>query len=89
MGPHKERPVLIWQALIALTLTSVVLAEVVGVRLAVSVVIFGVAIVKGQLVAVHFMETPKSTPAWNSLYRVWIVLIGLVLMLGTALAPRG
>jgi hypothetical protein len=50
---------------------------------------FGLAVFKGQMVAVNFMETRRARKVWNSLYRTWIVAIGVVLLLGNLLAPHG
>ena len=43
---------------------------------------------KGQVVAIHFMDTGRARAVGNSLYRTWIVVIGAVLLLGNLLAPH-
>ena len=86
MRVNNDRLTAVWLALVGFTLASVALSERAGGRLFVAVVVFVVAIVKGQLIAVHFMETPRA-PAWSHVYRAWIVVIGVVLMLGNVLAP--
>lgn len=81
-----NRPLVIWAALVALTLASVAIAELIPLRVATYVVVFAAAVVKGQMVAVHFMETPRSQPVWNALYRIWIAAIGIALCAGVAFA---
>jgi hypothetical protein len=76
------RPAICWAILIVLTIMSVMAAESMTWKTMVVVMIFGVAILKGQLIAIHFMEVDRALPVWNTLYRVWIVAIGAVLMLG-------
>ncbi|GGY90541.1 cytochrome C oxidase subunit IV family protein [Novosphingobium colocasiae] len=75
------RPVLCWAILIAMTLGSVAAAELLNSRQMIFAMIFGVAVLKGQLVAVNFMEVGRALPVWNTLYRAWIVVIGGVLLL--------
>ena len=48
--------------------------------------VFAAAVIKGQLVAVNFMETRRALPVWNTLYRVWILAIGVALCCGTYFA---
>ncbi len=80
-GNHNHpRPVIIWAILMLLTIASVIIAEFASSHLLLVIVVFGVAIVKGQLVAVHFMEVGEAAPVWKTLYRVWIVGIGLLLI---------
>ena len=80
---HKLR---VWGVLVIATLASVAFAELSNWRTASVVVIFAVAVVKGQLIAVNFMETPHALPHWNLLYRVWIVAIGAILCGGILLS---
>ena len=80
---------LIWAMLVFLTFGSVIGAEWLGAARIVPIIIFGIAIAKGQLVAGHFMETRRSPNKWNVVYRAWIVAIGLMLVVGTMLAPCG
>jgi hypothetical protein len=75
--------------LAGLTIVSVVIAERLHQPSIVFASAFAFAIAKGQLVAVHFMETKRARPVWNRLYRSWIVGIGLLLLLGNLLAPHG
>ena len=77
-----------WAALVMVTLVSVALAEWSHGLIATAFAVFGAAILKGQIVAVRFMETPKALPSWDSLYRIWIVAIGLVLCGGVILAGQ-
>lgn len=81
-----HRPVGVWAMLIGLTGMSVGVAELghLG-RLGVALV-FAAAACKGQLIAVHFMETPRALPVWNSLYRTWVVAVGVGLCVGVAFA---
>lgn len=79
---HHLRPTVCWMILIALTVISVTVAEVMTWRHMIVAIIFGAAVLKGQLIAVHFMEVDRALPVWNTLYRVWIVAIGAVLIMG-------
>ena len=85
--PSETRPTWIWLGLVILTLASVGLSGAVPYRALVYVIVFGAAVIKGQMVAVHFMETGKAHPTWNGLYRTWIVMIGLALLAGHLFAP--
>lgn len=77
-------PLYVWVILVGLTLGSVATAESFDDRAVILAVIFGIAIVKAQLVAVHFMETRHALPTWNTLYRIWIVMAGIGLCIGMA-----
>jgi len=79
----------IWALLAGLTIVSAVVAERIHLPIVVFVSAFAFAVVKGQLVAVHFMETNRARAVWGGLYRSWIVVIGAVLLLGNLLAPHG
>lgn len=87
---HREERslTLTWLALVALTLLSVAIAEMSGLRAAMYVAVFGVAIIKGQIVAARFMETRRARPVWRGLYHIWILLIGLALLAGNIFAPE-
>lgn len=78
-----------WLLLVALTLASVAVAELAGAHAAILLAVFGVAIVKGQIVAARFMETGHARPVWRTLYHSWILLIGLLLLAGNLFAPSG
>lgn len=80
---------LAWALLVAFTLVSVTLAELLDWRDIASLVVFAFAVIKGQIVAVKFMETPRALPMWNVLYRIWILVIGIVLWGGVFLAGHG
>ncbi len=82
-----RRLAMVWAVLVALTLASVALAEGMRSRELVVVIVFGVAVIKGQIVAVQFMETRRA-PGWNTLYRTWIVALGLVMMVANAMMSR-
>lgn len=88
MMPGQERQMTrTWLLLVVLTLLSVAVAEYAGSHAAMLLAVFGVAIVKGQIVAARFMETVHARPVWRSLYHSWILLIGLLLLGGHLLAP--
>ena len=81
-------PATVWAILAGLTLVSVAIAERLHQPAVVIFSAFAFAVAKGQLVAIHFMETGRARAVWNSLYRTWIVVIGAVLLLGNLLAPH-
>lgn len=78
-----------WALLVAFTLVSVSLDALLDWRDIASLVVFAFAVIKGQIVAVKFMETPRALPMWNVLYRIWILIIGIVLWGGVFLAGHG
>lgn len=82
-----HRPSATLFVLIGVTLISVMFAETASLGRVAYVIIFAAAVLKGQLVAVYFMETPRALPVWNSLYRLWIAAIGVALCVGMALVP--
>jgi hypothetical protein len=86
MSGHHSALVRIWAILAVLTVASTFIAESVGIPVLVYGFAFAIAILKGQMVAVHFMETPLARPVWNALYRSWIVFIGLVLLAGNIIS---
>ena len=73
---------LAWLALVALTLLSFATAEVLHNRNLALAGIFGIAAVKGQIVASRFMEVGHALPHWKALYRVWIAGIAFMLAAG-------
>ncbi len=79
----------VWAILVLLTLISVVIAERLHQPWIVLVSAFGLAAVKGNLIAIHFMETRQARTIWNALYRTWIVAIASLLLLGNLFAPHG
>jgi len=85
-GHNRRKPVVIWAALMLLTIASVIVAEFASSHLLLLLVVFGVAIIKGQLVAVHFMEVDLAATVWQTLYRMWIIAIGLLLIGGHILS---
>ncbi len=89
MDHSGNSPLRIWAVLAALTIVSVVVAEQIHQPAIVYASAFAFAVFKGQLVAIHFMETGRARSVWNALYRSWIVAIGAVLLLGNLLAPHG
>ena len=78
-----------WMLLVVLTLVSVGIAEYSGARAAMLLAVFGVAVIKGQIVAARFMETGRARPVWRTLYHCWILLIGVLLLAGNLFAPPG
>ena len=82
-----RRLVMVWAVLVVLTLASVALAEGVRSQAVVAVIVFGVAVIKGQIVAVRFMETRRAR-GWNTLYRTWILALGLLLIIANVLIAR-
>lgn len=86
MGARSHRPAAIWAVLVSLTFASVAVAEFTASHLVLVAVVFGVAIIKGLLVARHFMEVDRARPVWKTLYCTWIAAIGMVLIVGHALA---
>jgi caa(3)-type oxidase subunit IV len=89
MAQPETPPIRVWALLAGLTIVSAVIAERMHQPTIVIVSAFAFAVVKGQLVAVHFMETKRARAVWNGLYRSWIVAIGVLLLLGNLLAPHG
>jgi hypothetical protein len=77
-----------WGVLSVLTIASAVFAENISDRLIVYLAAFGIAILKGQIIATSFMEVGLAKPIWRSLYRTWILLIGLILLAGYYFAPH-
>ncbi len=80
-----DRPRLIWLILVSLTLGSITVFEAHLGQAFVILTVFGIAVIKAQLIATYFMETGKALPAWNATYRVWIFVIGLILIGGHVL----
>lgn len=82
MTPIDLKLSLAWIGLIALTLVSFFAAETLIDRRLALVCIFAIAALKGQMVAIHFMEVGHALPHWRELYRVWIVGIAIMLAAG-------
>jgi hypothetical protein len=83
------QPGRVWAMLAGLTIVSVVIAERLHHPTIVFFSAFAFAVAKGQLIAIHFMETNRARATWNALYRTWIGALGAVLLLGNLLAPHG
>ena len=75
-----------WLVLILLTLAGSAIAEGVSAHRLAIAAIFILAAIKGQLVAIHFMEVRHAAPHWHALYRIWVVLIAAMLAVGNLIA---
>ncbi len=82
MTPLERKLSLAWIGLIVLTLITFAAAESLSTRRLSIVVIFAIAALKGQIVAIRFMEAGHALPHWNALYRVWIFGIAIMLAMG-------
>lgn len=87
--PMVSSNLLAWALLVALTLVSVSLVESSDWHDIAFPAVFAFAVIKGQIVAVKFMETRRALPTWNVLYHMWILFIGIVLCGGVFLAGHG
>jgi hypothetical protein len=72
----------VWLMLLGLTNGSVLLAEGATIGAARIVGIFVIAAVKSELVLQHFMEAARAERHWRWLYRLWIGVITLMLIVG-------
>lgn len=88
---HSEhlKPSWVGAILVVLTVVSVAIAELLHQPILTLVAAFGFAAVKGQLIALHFMEIRRARKVWSALYRTWIVAIACVLLIGGLFAPHG
>jgi heme/copper-type cytochrome/quinol oxidase subunit 4 len=82
MIPVNRTLTMAWIGLIVLTLVSFVAAETLIDRRIALACIFAIAALKGQMVASRFMEVGHALPHWNAMYRVWIVGIAIILVVG-------
>jgi Prokaryotic Cytochrome C oxidase subunit IV len=75
----------VWLLLVGLTVGGVLFAGGVSTHGAVIIAVFAAAIIKGHLVATHFMEVNRAAPHWRALYLSWILVIGVMLAVGSLL----
>lgn len=73
----------VWAALIGLTFFSLAVAERLPFRSAAIVAIFGIAVLKAELVMVRYMEVGDAPQRWRALYQGWAVVVGVMLAAGS------
>lgn len=76
------KPTTIWIALLVLTGLSVLLAERAHWGGFAIPVIFAIAAVKGELILRQYMEVGQAAPHWRTLYRLWLVAVTAMLIIG-------
>jgi len=72
----------VWAILIGLTLGSTVIAESVSHRAVLEIAIFCIAGAKAEFVLSYFMEVDRAEQCWARLFRCWIVLVSIMLIVG-------
>lgn len=76
---------LTWIALSLLTLISVRVGPSASHGLAVAI-LFALAALKANLVLDNFMEAPLAEDHWRWLYRTWILVVMVILIVGFAIS---
>jgi Prokaryotic Cytochrome C oxidase subunit IV len=76
------RPSTIWLLLMALSLVSTLMAERSGHAVYAIVGIFVIAVAKGDLVIMHYMEAGRAEPHWQIMYRIWLGVVTALLIGG-------
>lgn len=85
MTPPNTPLALTWLALMALTLFSFEFAErALGPKITI-MAIFASAIIKANLILVHYMDITRAARHWQVLYRIWVGVTGCLLILGHGL----
>ena len=82
MTKRGVKPATIWLTLAALTMLSVLLAESAHWGALAIPAIFAIAAVKGELILRHYMEVGQAAPHWRIAYRLWLVAVTVMLIVG-------
>jgi heme/copper-type cytochrome/quinol oxidase subunit 4 len=75
-----------WLALVALTITSWLVAEHASAARLAATAVAVIAAIKVRFVFVHFMELPWRPLPWRLVFELWTVASATILIAGTWLA---
>jgi len=72
----------VWLVLIGLTLVSTLVAEKAHQAHIAILFIFALSAAKGDLVLIHYMEARRAEPHWIIMYRMWLLVVASVMVIG-------
>mgnify|MGYP006280357623 CR=1 FL=1 len=67
---------MVWLALLALTAVTYAVGEAGLTGIGPMLAVLAIALIKGRLVAWHFMELRHVRPLWRSLLAGWLLVVG-------------
>ncbi|RUT76963.1 hypothetical protein EHM94_18210 [Marinobacter sp. NP-6] len=73
-----------WLILMIATVASAAITQGVGGKLAVAATVLGIALIKGRLVALDFMELRHAPFKYRMIFEGWLIVTCLALLAGYA-----